>query len=254
MTSITTLEAPDLPVEATIAPAEQEPVALNEAVSEQVSESLPQAKKPGRMQAAQPVLEQLFGFYPHLFGAEFLPLKLGIFQELLAAHPEVFERDSLKAALSVHTRSARYLQSVAAGKQRHDLQGVAVDDVAPEHIYLSMLELFRRRQARSREDLRPKFIAQLIVAVEASGLTPLEYLSKVQTKDDEATALLEEALAELDQKLAKQEALVRAFEASGKSLAEFADMYGMNQRDVSAALARKRSQPAAILAVADAAE
>ncbi len=254
MTSITTLEAPDLPVEATIAPAEQEPVALNEAVSGQVSESLPQAKKPGRMQAAQPVLEQLFGFYPHLFGAEFLPLKLGIFQELLAAHPEVFERDSLKAALSVHTRSARYLQSVAAGKQRHDLQGVAVDDVAPEHIYLSMLELFRRRQARSREDLRPKFIAQLIVAVEASGLTPLEYLSKVQTKDDEATALLEEALAELDQKLAKQEALVRAFEASGKSLAEFADMYGMNQRDVSAALARKRSQPAVIPVVADAAE
>lgn len=247
MTSITTLEAPDLPVEANIAPAEQEPVVLNEAVSEQVSESLPQAKKPGRMQVAQPVLEQLYGFYPHLFGAEFLPLKLGIFQELLAAHPDVFQRDSLKAALSVHTRSARYLQSVAAGKPRHDLQGVAVDDVAPEHIYLSMLELFRRRQARSHEDLRPKFIAQLITAVEASGLTSLEYLSKVQTKDDEATALLEEALAQLDQKLAKQEALVRAFEASGKSLAEFADMYGMNQRDVSAALARKGSQPAVAL-------
>ena len=98
------------------------------------------------------------------------------------------------------------------------IRWVAVDDVAPEHIYLSMLELFRRRQSRAREDLRPKFIAQLIAAVEASGLTNLEYMSKVQTKDDEATALLEEALAELDQKLAKQEALVRAYEASGKSL------------------------------------
>jgi ProP effector len=250
MTCMTTLDAPVLSVEPTQLP-EPSPAPAADQVAIQGE---PQAKKPNRMQAAQPVLEQLFGFYPHLFGAEFLPLKLGIFQELLAAHPEVFERDSLKAALSVHTRSARYLQSVAAGKQRHDLQGVAVDDVAPEHIYLSMLELFRRRQARSREDLRPKFIAQLINAVEASGLTPLEYLSKVQTKDDEATALLEEALAELDQKLAKQEALVRAFEASGKSLAEFADMYGMNQRDVSAALARKRSQPAVIPAVADASE
>lgn len=256
MTSITTLEAPALPVEALISiidASEQATDLVSSEASEateptilQTEESVPQpVKKPGRMQTAQPVLEQLFELYPHLFGAEFLPLKLGIFQELLAAHPDVFQRDSLKAALSVHTRSARYLQSVAAGKQRHDLQGVAVDDVAPEHIYLSMLELFRRRQSRAREDLRPKFIAQLIAAVEASGLTSLEYLSKVQTKDDEATALLEEALAELDQKLAKQEALVRAFEASGKSLAEFADMYGMNQRDVSAALARKRSQPAA---------
>jgi sRNA-binding protein len=200
-----------------------------------------QSRKPGRSQSVQPVLEKLFELYPQLFGAEFLPLKLGIFQELLASHPEQFERDSLKAALGLHTRSTRYLQSVAAGQQRHDLQGLAVQDVAPEHVYLALLELFRRRQSRAREDLRPKFRAQLVAAIEASGLSSQAYLARVQTKDEQATTLLEEALAEFDQKRAKQEALVRAFDSSGKTLEEFADMYGLAPRDVSAALERHRT-------------
>ena len=198
------------------------------------------SRQPGRSRSVQPVLEKLFELYPHLFGTEFLPLKRGIFQELLANHPDDFERDALKAALSVHTRSARYLQSVAAGNKRHDLQGVAVEDMAPEHVYLAMLELFRRRQSRSKEDLRPKFRAQLIAAFEASGLTRQEYLSSVQTNNAEANALLEEAFAERDQKLARQEALLRAFESSGKTVEEFADMYGLNKRDLLTALDRNR--------------
>ena len=188
------------------------------------------APKNVRSQPVQPVLEKLFELYPHLFGHEFLPLKLGIFQELLAAHPAHFERAALKAALGVHTRSTRYLQSVATGKRRHDLQGVAGEPVAPEHVYLAMLELFRRRQGRSAEDLRPKFRLQLIAAFEASGLSRQDYLSRVQANNVEANTLLEEALAEREQKLAKQEALRRAFESSGKTLAEFAEMYGLDPR------------------------
>lgn len=198
------------------------------------------ASKPTRQQSAQPVLEQLFALYPHLFGAEFLPLKLGVFQELLAKHPDTFERDSLKAALSVHTRSTRYLQCVAAGKPRHDLSGVAVEPVAPEHVCLALLELFRRRQARSRDDLRPKLRAQLTAAFEASGLSRVDYLARVQFNDEATMALLEEALAQHEQKRARQEALLRAFESSGKSAEEFAEMYGLNPRDVTTALAQQR--------------
>jgi len=196
-----------------------------------------QASKPRRKLDVQPVLEKLFELYPHLFGAEFLPLKLGIFQELLATHPDLFERETLKAALGLHTRSGRYLHSVAVGNQRHDLQGAAVEDVSPEHIYLAMLELFRRRQVRSSEDLRPKFRTQLIAAFEASGLTRQDYLARVQTSNADANTLLEEALADYDQKQAKQEALQRAFKSSGKTPAEFADMYGMDPREVARALA-----------------
>jgi sRNA-binding protein len=182
------------------------------------------------------VLEKLFELYPHLFGAEFLPLKLGIFQELMALHPELFEREALKAALGLHTRSTRYLQSVAAGKMRHDLQGAATESVAPEHVHHAIMELFRRRQGRTPQDLGPKLRLQLIAAFEASGLTRQDYLAKCQTNDPGANLALEEALAERDQKLAKQDALVRTFESSGKTVAEFADMYGLDPRAVHAAL------------------
>ncbi|MBA3059672.1 MAG: prop effector [Gammaproteobacteria bacterium] len=228
MTS-TTLDA--AAQDATPTPATQ-PTAPNE-----------QSSKPGRSPSVQPVLEKLFELYPQLFGAEFLPLKLGIFQELLALHPEQFQRDSLKLALGQHTRSTRYLQSVAAGKPRHDLQGAAVEPVAPEHIHFALLELFRRRQGRSQADLRPKLRAQLISAFEASGLPRQDYVARVQMKDEGANALLEQAFAELDQKLAKQEALRSAFNSSGKTPEEFADMYGMDPREVLWALHQAPSQP-----------
>jgi ProP effector len=201
----------------------------------QPAQTADQVAKPGRSQAVQAVLEKLFELYPHLFGAQFLPLKLGVFQELLAKHPDQFQRDTLKIALGVHTRSTRYLQCVAAGHPRHDLDGAAGDSVAPEHVCFAVLELFRRRQGRTKEDLLPKLRRQLAAAFEASGLTRMDYLAKVQTNDQEVNAILEEALAERDQKLARQTALRRAFESSGKTPEEFATMYGLDQRDLSAA-------------------
>ena len=185
----------------------------------------------------QPVLQKLFELYPHLFGNTFLPLKLGTYQDLMAAHPEDFKKDSLKAALGFHARSTRYLQCVADGNKRHDLQGNAVEDVSPEHVYLALLELFRRRvisnaKARTKLDLRPIFRKQVIAAFVASGLSRQDYQLRVQNADAEATALLEEALAEHDAKQAKQTALKRAFESSGKKTAEFAEMYGLDLADV----------------------
>jgi ProP effector len=199
-----------------------------------VDSALPRPVNANR--TAQLVLEKLFDLYPHLFGAEFLPLKLGIFQELLALHPDQFERISLKLALGVHTRSTRYLQCVAAGKPRHDLQGISVGSVAPEHVYLSIVELHRRRQARTREDLRPKLRRQLAAALEASGLSNPNYLALVQTHNAQADEVMQEVLAQVlserARQLAKQAALIQAFEASGKTPAEFADMYGLALSEV----------------------
>ena len=195
-----------------------------------------QNKSKNRFESAQPVLEKLFELYPHLFGERFLPLKLGIFQELLAAHPEAFQRDTLKTALGVHTRSTRYLQSVAAGLQRHDLQGNPVEDVAPEHIYLSIVELFQRRQTRSKDDLRPKLHAQIMAAYEKSGLSKQDYLARIGAPAEAIQAVLDDALAEVDQHRARRAALVKAYEASGKTPEAFADMLGMDVREVKAAL------------------
>ena len=195
-----------------------------------------------RRPSVLPVLEKLFELYPQLFGTEFLPLKMGIFQELLARHPDQLERNSLKAALGVHTRSTAYLQGVAAGKPRHDLLGAPVEAVAPEHVYLALLELCRRRQGRSAQDLRPKLRKQVMTAFESSGLSRQDYQARMHGSDEDANALLAEAFAEHDQERARQEALLRAFEASGKTVPEFAAMYGLDARDVNRALTRQASE------------
>ena len=191
-----------------------------------------------------PALEQLAALYPPLFGAVFHPLKRGIFQDLLAAHPEVFERDALKVALGIHTRSTRYLQCVAAGEARHDLQGQPVEDMAPEHVHHALLEVYRRRsnnKARnSAEDLLPKLRSRMIAAFEASGLTREAYTELVQGRDEAANAILQEAFAEWSARNARDEALLRAFEASGQTLEAFADMYGMVARTVGQQLERAR--------------
>jgi sRNA-binding protein len=210
--------------------------------------SAPQARPPEaaggsvapRLRRSLPVLEQLAALYPHLFGEVFLPMKRGIFQDLLTAHPELFEREALKAALALHTRSSRYLVAVASGQQRHDLQGQAVEAMAPEHVHHALFEVFRRRQGRTNEDLRPKLIDRIVQAFEASGLSRAAYAELVHSRDEAANTVLDEALAEAATRAAKDEALLRAFEASAQTVEAFADMYGMDPRAATLTLGRAR--------------
>lgn len=197
-----------------------------------------QQQRPPR--EVNPLLEKLFELHPKLFGAQFLPLKLGVFQDILARHPEVFKKDELKLAMGQHARSTRYLESVAAGLARHDLDGNAVEPVSPEHIHHAILEVFRRRQARSKEDLRPRVISKIVAAIEASGLPREEYAERVRVQDESANALVDEALSQLKLEAAKRDALMATFKASGKSEAEFAEMYGMDPAEVSSVLERVR--------------
>jgi ProP effector len=187
-----------------------------------------------------PVLEKLAALYPQLFGAVFLPLKRGIFQDLMTAHPDVLEREALKAALALHTRSTRYLTTVAAGEKRHDLQGRPVEDMAPEHVYHSLLEVFRRRHQRAGEDVRPALRKRILQAFEASGMSRDAYVALVRGRDEAANTLLDEALAEAGERAARDEALLRAFESSSQSVESFADMYGMEARLAGDALERAR--------------
>lgn len=207
---------------------------------------------PRASQRVHPALEQLASLYPHLFGAVFRPLKRGIFQDLLAAHAEVFEREALKVALGIHTRSTRYLQSVAAGDKRHDLAGQPVEDMAPEHVHHALLEVYRRKKARATDDLLPKLRNRMMAAFEASGLTREAYSALVMGRDEGANAILEAAFAEWSARNAKDEALLRAFEASGQTLEAFADMYGMVARTVGQQLERARRLAAAAAAPAQA--
>jgi ProP effector len=224
-----------LPADAPAAPAAEDKR------SRQKPRGPKQGNAPRAARKVHPVLEQLFGLYPKMFGARFLPLKLGVFQDLMAQHGDIFKKEDLKIALGLHARSTRYLEAVAAGHPRCDLQGEPIEPVAPEHVHHAILEVFKRRQGRSQEDLRPQVVTRLVAAIEASGLSREDYDQRVRSQDEANNALLDEALAELGRQTAKREALLRAFEASGKSEAEFADMYGMSPKEVTATLARARA-------------
>jgi ProP effector len=213
----------------------------------QAQTSAPAQAGQGKGPRSHPLLDQLAAWYPALFGAELRPLKRGIFQDLLEARASEIDKDALKLALSIHTRSTRYLTVVAAGLQRHDLQGQPVEAMAPEHVHHALLEVFRRRQMRAGENLTDKLRNRIVQAFEASGLTREDYAERVRGRDDKANALLDEALAEASARAAKDEALLRAFEASGQTPEAFADMYGLPVRQAAQALerARQRRAPAA---------
>ena len=90
----------------------------------------------------------------------------------------------------------------------------------------------------------------MIEAIEASGLSREDYLLCVRQQDEVSTALLDEAFAELAEQAAKRDALLRTFEASAKTITEFADMYGMDPAEVTQTLERARLAQAAQAAVA----
>lgn len=228
---------------------QRKPKRPQQAQSPQQQPQQKQPQQPARPQRkVHPALERLFELYPNLFGARFLPLKLGVYEELLARHPDDFKAEDLKVAMGLHARSTRYLESVAAGHPRHDLDGNVAEPVAPEHVHHAILELHRRRSQRTGEDLRPQLVARLARAVEASGLDREAYAVLVRSRDANNNAVLDEALALLAEQAAKREALLRAFEASGRSEKEFADMYGMTQGEVARTLQRARTDRTAAAA------
>jgi ProP effector len=231
----------------------QRPQQPRQQQQQQKSQAQAQPARPQRK--VHPALERLFALYPKLFGARFVPLKLGVYDELLARHPEDFKAEDLKVAMGLHARSTRYLEAVAAGLARHDLDGNALDPVAPEHVHHAILELHRRRMQRNNgEDLRPQLVTRIAKAIEASGLDREAYAVLVRSRDANANAVVDEALADLAQQAAKREALLRAFEASGRSEQEFAEMYGMERAEVTRTLQRVRDDQKKAQAAAEAAE
>ena len=198
----------------------------------------PQA--PGRAQQqppVHPVLLRLRELYPKVFGAKPLPLKLGTFHDIVAAHPEAFDAKALREALGQHTRSSRYLEQVATGVKRCDLEGNPVEDLAPEHVHQAIMEMSRRDRSGSREAAQAKVRLRLKNAFEASGLSRSEYAERVKPPIEEWNALLDHAYAEHGAAGAKREALRRAYEASGLSPEQFASDYGLDVDTVKAAIA-----------------
>lgn len=204
--------------------------------------------------AQHPVLGQLATLCPVLFAEPLKPLKRGIYEDLLAAFPDALEAETLKTALAQHARSSRYLTVIASGLPRHDLNGQPVEALTPEQVHHALIQVFRRRGARSAVDLRPKLRQRILKAYEATGLSPDAYLQRVHGKDEEVNQLTRDALAEASARAAREDAMLRAFETSGKDVKAFAEMYGLHILDAHRSLERARARqtpPVATAAQAD---
>lgn len=202
------------------------------------------SRKPRRGAAPRrhPLLEQLAAWHPAVFGPVARPLKRGIFHDLMRLHPEL-SAPELKAALALHTRSTRYLRAVASGAPRLDLDGSFAEPTAPEHQIHALLECVRRATGREPEgDATAKLHRQLVEIIEASGRTTLEGWDELRGRSEAEQAALEAALAEVSQRAARDEALLRAFEASAATLADFADMYGLTLDEAGTTISRARQR------------
>ena len=63
---------------------------------------------------------------------------------------------------------------------------------------------------------------------QVSGLSREDYRERFTSPDDNVHSMLEDALSMVAQWAARREALQNAYKASGKSVAEFAEMYGLD--------------------------
>lgn len=189
-----------------------------------------------------PALDRLSALYPALFGESPRPLKRGVFEALLDRHGEELTADDIKTALALHTRSTRYINALAGGQPRHDLEGNAVEPVAPEQRHHAIVEVFRRRQTRSPQDLRPQLRKRIVHAFEASGLGQEAYATLVHCRDESINILTREALAAAVLQQARESALLRAFDQSGQDLETFASGYGIAAADAQRMLDRARER------------
>lgn len=189
-----------------------------------------------------PLLVKLAEWHPAVFGEEPRPLKRGIYEDLMAAHGDSLQAEDVKAALALHTRSTRYLNALASGQPRRDLAGQPVEAVAPDQRHHALVEVHRRRQQRSPEDLRPQLQQRIARAFEASGLGREAYATLVRSRDEAINAVTDAALEESTAKTAREAALLRAFEASGLDIAAFASGYGMETDDARRMIERARQR------------
>ena len=129
---------------------------------------------------------------------------------------------------------------------RHDLQGQAVEDMAPEHVHHALVEVWRRHQGRGDDALRARTVERMAQAFEASGMSREAWREHLQGRDESANAMLDEALTQAAAQAARDEALLRAFEASGQTVEGFAGDYGLNPSEAGVTLARARKRRDAV--------
>jgi sRNA-binding protein len=201
-------------------------------------DTLPPAMSPADCQ------RELAQRFPALFGLDSgpQPIKLRIHVDIQAQAPGVFTRRSLAHFLSRHTTSTAYLKALVKAPHRLDLKGAPAGEIAEEHRQAAQVELDRRkalvaerRRALGREDSRhhqpPRHPP---TPQKRPGPQPRVRPPQKTLRAQEAQA----AQGAQEAQQAQQHAdLLRAFESSPLSKANFCTLKGLRESQLDEALA-----------------
>jgi ProP effector len=147
------------------------------------------------------------------------PLKLRIQSDIQLRAPGVFTKKSLSVFLHRHTTTTAYLRAVVNSPQRIDLDGAPAGAIADDHRQAAVAELERRRamhEARREAERQAQRAA-----------------------NDEARR----ARAAEDEQRREASALLRAFEATTLTRANFCALKGLSEAQLDALLAQARQAP-----------
>lgn len=209
-----TTPLPDEPAPAPAAPAEPAP-----------------ASAPAEAAAPTPVAElgpaacaaKLAELFPALFGAgPVRPIKLRIQADIQQRAPGLFTKKSLSVFLHRHTTSTAYLKALAGAEQRYDLDGAPAGELADEHRQAARDELERRRAMHEARRAAER---------------------KAQRETEAGARREQQAQAQAQQQERFERAtLLRAFETTTLTRANFCALKGIAEADLEARLAQARQE------------
>jgi ProP effector len=123
---------------------------------------------------------------------EYLPLAIGIDKQLLERIPGL-DRKLLRIALGIHTKSSRYLKSMAKATVRFDLDGNSTNEVSEAH-RTHASEMLRERFKKEAENRKAQLAAEKANRAAA----------KAQSEAEEAARIHAEKLNQLAAKFSRQ--------------------------------------------------
>ena len=171
---------------------------------------------------------RLAELFPAVFSAgASRPLKLRIQGDIQQRAPGSFTRKLLSSFLHRHTTSTAYLKAIVGAPHRFDLDGQPAGELATEHREAAVAELDRRR---SMHDARRS------AEREAQRATEREAQRLAQEQARRARAAGDDERRELA-------ALLRAFETTTLTRANFCALKGLSETELDAKLTLARQAP-----------
>ena len=218
-------EAPDAAAETPTPTANASPA--TSATSAAPAETAETAGTPALTAPAAPAVPELSpaacgarlaSLFPALFARRAQPLKLRIQADIQQRAPGIFTRKTLSAFLHRHTTTNAYLTALTQAPQRVDLDGAPAGELSEEHRQAAVQELARRR-----------------------GLHEERRVAENAARRD-AEAQARQAHAAQDQARRDRAVLLRAFDASTLTRANFCALKGLAETDLEAQLVQARAE------------